>query len=174
MKREIEYPGYKPSSTDGDYALLILDESVNSPSIIKPNSNSNYPPEDEDVTVMGWGDTNPSDWDSDLSDKLMKVTVKVITNEDCGQSSDGRDDYFGQITNNMLCARVNGGGKDACQVRTLLRGEEGWGSLFVCWNIHDMSWCSNIHLHSFLSTLSFEYSREIPVDHSSVPTMPVN
>ena len=131
MKREIEYPGYKPSSTDGDYALLILDESVNSPSIIKPNSNSNYPPTNEDVTVMGWGDTNPSDWDSDLSDKLMKVTVKVITNEDCGQSSDGRDDYFGQITNNMLCARVNGGGKDACQVRTLLRGE-GWGfSLYV-------------------------------------------
>jgi hypothetical protein len=45
----------------------------------------------------------------------MKVTVKVITNEVCGQSSDGRDDYYGQITDNMLCARVKGGGKDACQ-----------------------------------------------------------
>ena len=89
MKEEIEYKGYKPSSTDGDYALLILDKSVNDPSIIKPNSNSNYPPEDESVTVMGWGDTNPSDWDSDLSSKLMKVTVQVITNEVCGQSSDG-------------------------------------------------------------------------------------
>jgi len=115
MKREIEYKGYKPSSTDGDYALLILDESVNDPSIIKPNSNSNYPPNGESVTVMGWGDTNLSDWDSDLSSKLMKVTVNVITNEVCGQSSDGRDDYYGQITNNMLCARVQGGGKDACQ-----------------------------------------------------------
>lgn len=163
MKREIEYPGYKPSSTDGDYALLILDGSVNNPSVIKPNSDSNYPPKDEAVTVMGWGDTNPSDWDSDLSDKLMKVEVKVITNEVCGQSSDGRDDYYGQITNNMLCARVDGGGKDACQVRC--------GLEILCRNMHDIS-CTIFTYHPFVTSL--EYFREIPVDHSSVPTITVN
>ena len=36
--------------------------------------------------------------------------------------------------------------------------------------------CLGVQIFTYilLSTLSFEYSREIPVDHSSVPTMPVN
>ena len=83
--------------------------------MVKPNSASNYPPTGEQVTVMGFGNTNPSG--GSLSNNLLKVNVNVISNNDCGDSSDGRDDYYGQITNNMLCANVNGGGKDACQVR---------------------------------------------------------
>lgn len=45
---------------------------------------------------------------------------------------------------------------------------------YVGWEVGICMTCLlfNIHLHSLLSTL-YEYSREIPVDHSSVPTMTV-
>ena len=118
MRKEIEYPNYNSGKTDGDWAILVLDEAApsNQP-LVRPNSQDSYPPVGEQLTVMGYGDTNPSDYVSDLSDKLKKVNVNAISNADCDDSSDGRDDYYNQISDNMLCANVNGGGKDACQVR---------------------------------------------------------
>eukprot|EP01083_Nonionella_stella_P111039 325486_1 len=43
----------------------------------------------------------------------MKVNVNCMSNSECAKSSDGRDSYQGQITDNMLCARGNN--KDSCQ-----------------------------------------------------------
>ncbi len=119
MQREIEHPYYNPSTTNNDFAILVLSKSVPEPEgkMVKLNSAGNYPSVGSSTTVMGFGDTTQSDFTSQLSNKLMKVNVNVITNDDCEDSSDGRDDYYGQITSQMLCARVNGGGKDACQVR---------------------------------------------------------
>lgn len=121
MQKEIEYPRYNSGKTDGDWAILVLEEAApSSQPLVRPNSQGSYPPVGEQLTVMGYGDTNPSDYVSDLSDKLKKVNVNAISNADCDDSSDGRDDYYNQITSNMMCANVNGGGKDACQVRMCL------------------------------------------------------
>ncbi len=55
-----------------------------------------------------------SDLEFELSNELMEVDVKLITNEDCEQSSDGMgNSYHNQIMENMMCAKDLG--KDLCQ-----------------------------------------------------------
>ena len=55
-----------------------------------------------------------SDLEFELSNELMEVDVKLITNEDCEQSSDGMgNSYHNQIMENMMCAKDLG--KDSCQ-----------------------------------------------------------
>merc|ERR1712127_399025 len=70
------------------------------------------------VTVMGWGDTVKANAISDLSDVLMEVEARVLSNEDCDASEGATDDgyeatYNGHITQNMLCAQADG--RDSCQ-----------------------------------------------------------
>jgi len=120
-KYDKPHPNYNPSTTDQDFMLVFLlsPVSVTNVDLVKLNKDNNYPSVDEEVTVMGWGDTNIQDSVSDLSDVLMHVDVNVISNNECDDSegyvSGYFDSYNGQITNNMLCARVVGGGEDACQ-----------------------------------------------------------
>jgi hypothetical protein len=116
-EKEFEHPDYDPSRSDNDFGLVILAEEVANARIVRLNEVDSYPSLGAVVTVAGWGDTTESDNQSRLSDEVMRVDVKTISNADCEDSSDGRGlDYFNQITENMLCATVNGGGKDACQV----------------------------------------------------------
>eukprot|EP01083_Nonionella_stella_P281876 959342_1 len=61
---------------------------------------------------MGWGDTDISSA-SRLSDVLMNVQVNAISDNECDASSDGQDNYNGQINEYMLCAKANS--KDSCQ-----------------------------------------------------------
>jgi trypsin len=115
--REFEHPDYEPSRSDNDFGLVILAEEVSNARIVRLNEVHSYPSVGAVVTVAGWGDTTESDGQSKLSNKMMRVNVNTISNADCEDSTDGRGlDYFDQITKNMLCATVDGGGKDACQV----------------------------------------------------------
>lgn len=41
---------------------------------------------------------------------LQEVSVPIVSNRVCNRA------YTGSITNNMLCAGLNEGGKDSCQV----------------------------------------------------------
>lgn len=123
MKREIRHPSYNSGTTNNDFALLELknpmDMSQGNVELVSINKQSNFPGVGQQVTVLGWGDTVQSDYISKLSDKLMKVDVNMISNEQCGKASGSingfSDNYFGQISENMMCANVQGGGKDACQ-----------------------------------------------------------
>ena len=120
-KYDKPHPNYNPSTTDQDFMLVFLlsPVSVTNVDLVKLNKDNNYPSVGEEVTVMGWGDTNIQDSVSDLSDVLMHVDVNVISNNECDDSegyvSGYFDSYNGQITNNMLCARKVGGGEDSCQ-----------------------------------------------------------
>jgi trypsin len=116
-KKEIIHPQYDDWTTENDFMLVVL----SSPAIlnrdiqlVKLNSNDSEPRVGDDVTVMGWGDTDKSESNTRLSNVLMHVQVNVVSNSDCEASTDGRDSYDGQITQNMLCAEHRRA-KDSCQ-----------------------------------------------------------
>jgi len=112
VKRIIDHPSYNSNSLDYDFALLELDSAVDfaSNSHIRPaclpTGSDSYA--GLKAIVTGWGTTSSG---GNLSSKLREVTVDVLTNKQCKASSYGNSD----ITSRMLCAAVNGGGKDACQ-----------------------------------------------------------
>merc|ERR1712209_377167 len=58
-------------------------------------------------TVSGWGTTSEG---GNLAHNLMKVEVPVVSDEDC-RGSYGQSD----ITDSMICAGFEAGGKDSCQ-----------------------------------------------------------
>ena len=108
------HPDYNDQTFNYDFSMLKLKSEVNY---------CNYPhirpvclPFDttdtfagDAATVTGWGTTSSG---GDLSNTLREVAVTVLTNNKC------KSDFSyssGDITSNMLCANVDGGGKDSCQ-----------------------------------------------------------
>jgi trypsin len=61
------------------------------------------------AVVSGWGTLNFGD--SDLPLQLQAVDVNITSRAECNNAYD----IYGGITENMICAAVPGGGKDACQ-----------------------------------------------------------
>merc|ERR1712215_137583 len=98
-----------------DFSLLKLSERIDfsihphiRPICLPLNDEKTY--ENDLAVVTGWG-TTVSGFDV-LSNVLLELNVNVISNEAC------KNDYgytSNQITDEMLCANVIGGGKDACQ-----------------------------------------------------------
>ena len=121
MKKELPHPNYDSQSTNMDFMLVFLDSAVSATNVdlVTLNSDSSVPDVGDAVTVMGWGDVDIRDDVSELSDVLMNVQVNVISNQECDDSEgtiDGYyDNYNNQITQDMLCAKVDGGGEDSCQ-----------------------------------------------------------
>jgi len=120
MVREVPHPQYNDRTTDNDFMLVYLESPADaSYDIITPNSSSNGPSVGSSVSVMGWGDTDIRGDVSELSDILMEVDVKVISNSDCDKSSGYIDGdyktYRHGIKSNMLCAQDFGNREDACQ-----------------------------------------------------------
>jgi len=120
ITKQMPHKGYNSKTTDNDFMLVFLNKPAtlnNDVALVKVNDDSSTPSVGASVTVLGWGDTHISDNISKLSDKLMEVDVKVITNNDCDSSSGSvggySDSYKGQISDNMLCAKANK--QDACQ-----------------------------------------------------------
>ncbi|GBP14593.1 Trypsin-1 [Eumeta japonica] len=135
----MSHPSYNSMNYDNDIALLKLDQRINfSNALKKPrhinmrngnsegrDDNENEPEKDENggiwpvclpeldlsytnytAVVTGWGLTQEG---GQTSDTLQEVYVPVLSNEDCNR------EYSGRITDNMLCAGVPEGGRDACQ-----------------------------------------------------------
>jgi len=94
---------------DYDYALVKLDKKSSYPPI-KLN-NISYITEKEGVvyTVAGWGTTSEN---GSISNTLMKVDVPFVTKDAC-QKAYSEDNI--EITDRMLCAGFEEGGKDSCQ-----------------------------------------------------------
>ena len=72
----------------------------------------------------------------------MEVEVNTITNEECESSSGDYGSYNDSITDNMLCAREEGGGEDSCQGDSggplIIRGNNASGDVqvgVVSWGI---------------------------------------
>ena len=132
------HPSYDSSTYDHDIALIELNEAVTAPktgTIDRLTSNENTAmPEGSTVWVAGWGTTAEG---GNTSEDLLKVSVNVSYAESCAANSG----YFeSEITDNMICAGIPGGGQDACQGDSggpLFRYDDNdlWLAGIVSWGI---------------------------------------
>ncbi|KAM6965936.1 serine protease 27-like [Tautogolabrus adspersus] len=106
----INHPDYDDSPNDSDMSLLELSSEVTFTDYIKPvclaASDSVF---DAGTTcwVTGWG-TIRSDVPLGFPQTLQEVSVPIVSNTRCSQS-------YSSITDNMICAGLEEGGKDSCQ-----------------------------------------------------------
>jgi len=157
---EIVHPSYNDWTTDNDFMLLRLRYPADTQyDIITPNSSHSRPSVGSKVDVMGWGDTHISDRVEQLSDVLMTVDVKVMSNSDCDDSEGYIDgaygNYHGQITSNMLCANDFANREDSCQGDSggpLVQGDSLVG--VVSWGIG----CASNHFPGVYARVSKAYN----------------
>ncbi|XP_067325653.1 serine protease 55-like [Anolis sagrei] len=105
------HPLYNPKTRDNDIALLLLDgpvifDRIHSP-LCLPNRNT--VPNDpmwEDCFVAGWGLTTPEVEQGSVD--LLDVDVEMMDWTLCQR-------WRQSLTRNMLCGKVEEGGRDACQ-----------------------------------------------------------
>merc|ERR1712106_907191 len=118
LKRNIEkivdHPNYDKQTSNYDFSLMKLSEPIDFSSY--PHIRPICLPENDDSdyanfvsTVTGWGTTSLG---GSTSSKLLEVDVNVMTNSECQNNYAYPSSW---ITDQMLCAIVEGGGKDACQ-----------------------------------------------------------
>ena len=108
----IWHSGYSSSTFDNDIAVITLLDTLTlgqqqAGSVQLPEKNSD-PTDGTSTTCYGWGHTQ----ENGINERyLRKVTVPIVGRETC------RAQYgTSSITNNMICAGIDAGGKDACQV----------------------------------------------------------
>ena len=174
---EMVHPDYDDDTTDNDFMLLFLKRSTTEDvdlAIVNPDMIS----EGQNVTVMGWGDIDPDQDESELANELMEVEVTVISNENCDASESTEpgweDNYNGQITNNMICAE-HVQMKDACQGDSggplVIRSESGEDSLVgvVSWGVG----CAHDDFPGVYSRVSAQYDwiEEQVCENSSAPPL---
>jgi len=109
-KDKIIHPDYDENSLDADIALYELASDVSEDlQYIRvdrnPVSISGTP-----LTVVGFGDTNPSSWIDTLSNVLLQTTVDYVSPNDCNAAFGGQT---GAVSAGMLCAYEEG--EDTCQ-----------------------------------------------------------
>lgn len=107
----IVHPSYNPVTNDQDIALLRLSSPITGANIgaVAPLLASNEPSLAADgtfATVTGWGATSSG---GSTSSTLMQVDVPLLGPAACRNTA-----YGNEITNNMICAGFEGGGKDSC------------------------------------------------------------
>ena len=117
IRAELPHPKYDELLSSYDYMLLFLVDGYAAAGedvvTARLNPDPSVPAPGMDVTVVGWGDTDISDAVEDVSDVLMKVAVRVVSNDECGSVEGSGYSYRGRITDSMLCAWSDG--RDSCQ-----------------------------------------------------------
>jgi secreted trypsin-like serine protease len=112
------HPLYESGGFNNDIALVELVSTVDSPAveIAQPEVTNQYAVENSLATVAGWGGRvgyesgeGPT---SDFPDVLHQVDLQLMTNEQCIDTLDTLDTI---VTNNMICAAIEEGGKGSCQ-----------------------------------------------------------
>ncbi|XP_062557835.1 transmembrane protease serine 9-like [Armigeres subalbatus] len=105
------HPQYSAATTDYDFSLLELEETVTFSESCSP---VDLPQKDDPVNagtclqVSGWGNTqNPAE----SSAVLRAANVPAVSQEECSQAYA----MYGGVTDRMVCAGYKQGGKDACQ-----------------------------------------------------------
>ncbi|XP_053672127.1 trypsin-1-like isoform X2 [Anopheles nili] len=111
VERVVQHPSYDASTIDFDYSLLELESELSFSEEVTPVA---LPEQDEAVedgtmtTVSGWGNTQSS---SESNARLRAANVPTVNQQQCHKAYQS----FGGVTERMLCAGYQQGGKDACQ-----------------------------------------------------------
>jgi len=114
----VRHPDYNTESTDSDVALIrlaamaVYTDTVAPITPLSPTLASLAAP-GVDATVIGWGARNASGGPPNYADALHQVSVPIMEQAVC------RADYdpvlgAGSITDNMICAGLEEGGRDSC------------------------------------------------------------
>jgi len=103
------HPNYVRATLDYDFALCKLDEPVTNVTAIELNADNSFLTDGDNLVVIGLGDTQ--DEAIGYPDILRDVTVSYLSNDACNEV----EKYNNVIQDDMLCAGVPTGGKDACQ-----------------------------------------------------------
>uniref|UniRef100_A0A4W5QM67 Peptidase S1 domain-containing protein n=1 Tax=Hucho hucho TaxID=62062 RepID=A0A4W5QM67_9TELE len=115
----IRHPNYISSTHDNDMCLLKLSSPVTFTNFIRPvclaaPGSSFYAGATSWVT--GWGSISTGgELPLPSPQTLQEVYVPVVGNRQCNCNYG-----VGSITDNMICAGLSAGGKDSCQVKSLV------------------------------------------------------
>ena len=167
VKEEVPHPDYNATTTNNDFRLIFLSETVaHDVELVTLDSSIQLSNEllvsnSCQLTVMGWGDTTASNDTFVKSNELMKIDVNLITNEACKQSSDGVNSYSefpNEVTENMMCAKDSG--KDSCQGDSggplVLKSSQGADIQVgvVSWGL----WCADEYFPGVYARVSSAYN----------------
>jgi len=110
VKTVVLHENYDSFTVENDICLLELESAATMSdtvaTIALPSNHEEYEAGTM-CTVTGWGAVSEG---GHLANKLQKVEVPVVSDADC-RSSYGQED----ITDSMICAGLDEGGKDSCQ-----------------------------------------------------------
>jgi secreted trypsin-like serine protease len=137
------------SITDGyDVGLLFLESSTTLETFPILNTDNDLPYQGATTYAMGWGDTDVATYEK-VSESLMIVDLKVITNEDCDAAEEGDVSYRNWVKDDMLCTYSEN--HDACQ------GDSGMHDLTLLVTSFDLYSFSTAPLspHNLSCTLAF-------------------
>ncbi|MEW8200301.1 MAG: serine protease, partial [Candidatus Thiodiazotropha endolucinida] len=108
INRIVVHPDRSANGDDHDIALLELASGANLQAVtpatrsITENISAGTP-----LTVMGWGNMSASG--EEFPNRLQEAQVPLVSQDEC------RQNYGGNLTDNMICAGLPQGGKDSCQ-----------------------------------------------------------
>ncbi|MEI6894602.1 MAG: trypsin-like serine protease [Colwellia sp.] len=128
------HPEYNEGADfNNDIAILELTETIENAAVtlIDFADSKTLAQENSTATVLGWGNiiaygSNEESPDSSLQDTLQQVELSLLSNDECQEKLAQVDNI--DITDSMICAAFDGGGKGSCQ------GDSG-GPLLVNTNL---------------------------------------
>ncbi|KAL3808686.1 hypothetical protein ACHAXA_009239 [Cyclostephanos tholiformis] len=130
IRRQLPHPEYHATIPENDFMLVFLEGTTTADNFIpvKLNSDPLVPSVGQDMTVMGWGDTDSSGVQDDffvMSDVLLSIDVGFLSDEECGAIWGVEPS---EISDSMMCAkRPNGRG--TCQGDSggplVIKGDDG-------------------------------------------------
>lgn len=108
------HPLYDEDLLPFDFLLLKLDGQSTKP-YIRLNEDPALPAGEisDEVTALGFGCTVHGENQCSVPPILQEVDLTYVSNEECRMSTDGTQDYFDLITDDMLCAGDQG--QDGCK-----------------------------------------------------------
>jgi secreted trypsin-like serine protease len=108
VEKWFPHPDYNSSTGENDVAILKLTRPIHGVKPVTFDTLAIIPLDNQFATVFGFGRTEA---DGSFPDELMDVNVKIVPQDKCNS----KRSYNGKIVEeSMLCAGVDGGGKDAC------------------------------------------------------------
>jgi trypsin len=100
------HPDFNSTTFDSDIAVWILDSKANGIETAQLVRLSEEPTKAKTL-ITGWGNTETSGFPVDL----LQAFVPLQPIKDCNDA----DSYNGAVTDTMICAGLDAGGKDTCQ-----------------------------------------------------------